>query len=84
MAGIDVKVIWKTRKAIYRPNKWRAKHMEVPEGAALNVLVHGVFQCSDDDGHLPYFVVELENGRCHYADITEVQFTDTEEEMRQC
>ena len=79
MAKLTMTLNWNKRPAIYRPNKYRVVKYELPEGAEVPVEVLGIFQCADDDEVGPVFVVELPNGKCDYAAITEIQFTDKEE-----
>ena len=79
MAQLTMTMNWKKRPAIYRPNKYRAAALEMPEGVELPVEVLGIFQVSDEDGADAVFVIEYTNGKCDYAAITEVQFVDKEE-----
>lgn len=39
-------------------------------------FVLGLFQCSEEDGPNPYFIVEFESGQCFYAAPEQVVFVD--------
>lgn len=78
MAELRLNVNLVTRPAIYRPNKYRAYDLGVEEGTEIHVDVHGAFQYRDVDEADVSFLIEYPNGKCDYAAITEVQFTDKE------
>lgn len=76
MAQITVNMNLKTRPAIYRPNKWRADYLGFEEGAEICVDVFGIYQVAIDEEVDAYFVVTLPNGKCTYAGVNDIQFTD--------
>lgn len=84
MAKLTMTMHWHKRPAIYRPNKYRAAALKLPEGAEIPVDVLGIFQTKDDDSIDVVFVVEYPDGKCDYAAITEVQFVDKEEPYADC
>lgn len=75
MAGhINVNVNLTTRPAIYTPNKYRAAALKIEEGTVLKVDVFGLFQVASEEDTDAYFVVELPDGSCTYANVTEIKF----------
>ena len=72
--SFEVSVNLATRPALYTPNKYRAAALKVEEGAVLNVEVFGLFQVASDEDTDAYFVVELPDGSCTYANVTEIKF----------
>lgn len=78
MAGLTMSMSWERRPAIYRPNKYRVHELGIPEGSELLVDVLGIFQCKDEDNTDAYFVIEYPDGKCGYAAVHEIQFTDKE------
>ena len=70
---------WKKRPAKYFPNKYQAFRMGIPEGTMLNVDVLGLYQVNMDEDVDAYFIVEDDVGKCWYAGVEEIQFTDKEE-----
>lgn len=79
--SFDVSVNLVTRPAFYTPNKYRAAALKVDEGTVLKVDVFGVFQVASEEDVDAYFVVELPDGTCTYAAVTEIRF-DKEAEAR--
>lgn len=79
MAELRLNVNLVTRPAIYRPNKYRAQQLGIEEGSEIHVDVLGIFQYKDGDEADAAFIVEYPDGKCDYAAVTEVQFTDKED-----
>lgn len=72
---ITVNMNLTTRPAIYTPCVSRPK-LDLVKGTPVCVDVFGVYQVSDGEDVDAYFVVTLPNGRCTYAGVEEIQFTD--------
>ena len=85
MADITVNMNLQTRPAIYTP-KWNRPHLGLEKNVPIDVDVFGIYQVAVDDEVDAYFVVTLPSGKCTYAGVDEVQFTDVvgymEEVMR--
>lgn len=64
------------RPAVYRPNKFAAKRLGIEPDTEVNVTALGLYQVTDGDEAGPYFIIELEDGRCRYAAPDEIQFVD--------
>lgn len=78
---LTVSVNLQTRKALYTPSVYNAEKYGLSLDEPTQVGVFGLFQCGDEDGSEAYFVVELPDGKCCYADVCQIQFIkDTEEE----
>lgn len=72
---IEVNMNLKTRPAIYTP-KFDRPHLELKKGEPVNVDVFGIYQVAIDDEVDAYFVVTLPSGKCAYAGVEDIQFTD--------
>lgn len=75
MARIEVNMSLTTRPAIYTPVVNRP-NLGLEAYVPVNVDVFGVYQVAVEADIDAYFVVTLPNGRCTYAGIEEIQFTD--------
>ena len=76
MAGnITVNMNLQTRPAIYTP-KINRPHLNIKKGESINVDVFGVYQVAVDEDVDAYFVITLPNGKCTYAGVEDIQFTD--------
>lgn len=78
MASIEI--VWQRRRAMYtpivnRPALGLLKDVPVP------CRVWGCYQVSDGEDINPYFVIELENGRCTCASPEQVIFYNEEGEL---
>lgn len=73
MAGIEIRM--ERRQAVYRPPCNRPE-LGLEKGEPYACEVHGCYQVTEDGEAYPYFVIELYDGRCTYASIECVQFTD--------
>ena len=83
MANIgDIKVYMNlsTRPAVLTP-RHDIKSAGLKKGVPVNVDVFGLYQvaCGEDDCDA-YFIAELPDGRCVYAAIETIQFTDKDGE----
>lgn len=75
-AHIEVNMNLKTRPAIYTP-KIDRPHLGLSKNVPVNVDVFGIYQVAIDDEVDAYFVVTLPSGKCTYAGVEDIQFTDT-------
>lgn len=76
MAGtITVNMNLKTRPAIYTPDINRP-HLGIKKGESVKVDVFGIYQVAVDEDVDAYFVITLPNGKCAYAGVDTIQFTD--------
>lgn len=75
MAHITVNMNLKTRPAIYTP-KFQRPHLGLEAKVPVNVDVFGLYQVAVDEDVDAYFVVTLPNGKCAYAGVDDIQFTD--------
>lgn len=75
MANITVNMNLKTRPAIYTATCDRP-HLGIRKGEAIDVDVFGLYQVAVDDEVDAYFVVTLPDGKCTYAGVDQIQFTD--------
>lgn len=75
MANISVTMNLTTRPAIYTP-KFDREHLGIRKNTRIKVDVFGVYQVAIDDDVDAYFVITLPTGRCTYAGVEEIRFTD--------
>lgn len=74
----DIEVYQQRRRATVTQNKWSAAHNNLKEGThTCHVL--GLFQVENDVEVNPYFICEMDDGRCIYAEPTQVRFIDTDD-----
>ena len=80
MSGIEISIQMPRRRAEVTQDKHQAIYNKLDEGVhPCHVL--GLFQCNDGDEDVnPYFICELNDGRCIYASPGQVRFVDTDEE----
>ena len=71
MATIEMK--WERRPVAFVP-RYDSEKLGYKRGEPVTAYALGLFQCSDDDSANPYFVVELENGKCTYVAPEDIQF----------
>lgn len=76
---MSIVIKWELRKAIYRPRVDRPT-LNITKGDEVPVKVHGCYPVADGDDVSPYFVAELEDGRCTYAAPEDIQFVYEEDE----
>ena len=77
---IDVYMNLCTRPAILTPKR-DAPKAGLKKGEPVNVNVFGLYQVKVEEYDVDaYFVVELPNGRCVYASVESIQFTDKDGE----
>lgn len=79
MAKWDLEMAWQRRLAIYTPLVDRP-HLGVEAGVGIKCRVWGCYQVAEDGDVNPYFVIELENGRCTYAAVDQIQFIRRDDE----
>lgn len=73
-ANIDIG--WVLRPAIYRPRVNRP-NLNIVKDTEVHCHVWGCYQVDDGEGDVnPYFIVELQDGRCTYVAPEDIQFTD--------
>lgn len=75
MAHISVNMNLTTRPAIYTPPVNRP-NLGLDAHVPVKVDVFGVYQVAIEEDIDAYFVVMLPNGRCTYAGVDSIQFTD--------
>lgn len=79
--SIHIRCNLDTRKALYTPSKFNAAKYCLSTNEPTPVKVFGLFPVTERDGDSDaYFVVELPDGKCCYANVDQIQFTDKEEE----
>ena len=71
MATIEMK--WERRPVSFVP-KYDNDRLGIKRGDGVEGYALGLFQCADDDGSSPYFVVELMNGYCTYVAPEDIKF----------
>ena len=69
-----------TRKALYWPSDFNAMKYNLSTTEPTTVGVFGLFQVKEEEDVDAYFVVELPNGMCCYANVVQIQFIEKEEE----
>lgn len=83
MAALNstINIVYQRRRALYTPLVNRPT-LGLVSGVAVWCRVHGCYQVADADGIdvNPYFVIELEDGRCTYASPECIQFVKEEDE----
>lgn len=72
MAIIEMR--YERRRAQFIAKQFHEVKFGYKKGDVVKVDVLGLFQCSDEDGAQPYFICELENGRCIYVLPEDIQF----------
>lgn len=76
--SITVNMNLKGRPAVYTPPVDRPL-LGLEKGVAYAVDVLGLYQVVVDTDVDAYFVVVLPDGKCTYAGVDQIQFTDCEE-----
>ena len=79
MAKWDIEILQQRRRAIYTPGVDRPT-LGLTKGTPVECKVFGCYQVSDGDDVNPYFVLELESGRCTYALPEQIQFIKEDDE----
>ena len=74
-----INVMHERRRAIYTPPINRPT-LGLSIGIGVQCYVHGCYQVDDGEDVNPYFVIELEDGRCTYAAPENIQFIKGEDE----
>ena len=75
MANITVNMNLKTRPAIYTPPVDRPQY-NLKAHEKYSVDVFGLYQVAVDVDVDAYFVIMLPSGKCTYAGVDQIQFTD--------
>lgn len=79
--SISIRCNLVTRKALYTPSKFNAAKYCLSTDEPTHVGVFGLFPVTEHNGDSDvYFVVELPDGRCCYANVDQIQFIEKEEE----
>lgn len=76
--ALKMDLVWQRRSAIYTPCVDRPK-LGLEKGKEYKCRVWGCYQVDDGEDVNPYFVIELENGRCTHAAPEQIQFTKEDE-----
>lgn len=79
MAKWEMNLVWPRRRAIYTPLVDRPS-LDLTAGEAVMCRVWGCYQVNDGEDVNPYFVIELENGKCTYAAPEQIQFIKEDDE----
>ena len=79
MATWEIEIKYERRSAIYTPLVNRPA-LGLTRDVPVNCEVWGCYQVNDGDDINPYFVIELENGRCTHALIEQIQFIREDDE----
>lgn len=77
MATIEMR--YERRRAQFIAKQFHEAKFGYKKGEVVKVDVLGLFQCSDEDGAQPYFICELENGKCIYVLPEDIQFIKEDE-----
>lgn len=77
MATVNIEI--KLRPALYTPCVDRPE-LGLTKGVPVKCMTFGCYQVCDGDDVNPYFVLELESGRCTYALPEHIQFIKEDEE----
>lgn len=75
----NIEIVYQRRRAIYRPRVDRPA-LGIVKGTEVKCYVHGCYQVNNGEDINPYFVVELENGRCTHVAPEDLQFIKEEDE----
>ena len=75
MAGFSINVNLRTRPALYTP-VFDRPNLGLKKDRPVNVGVFGAYQVAVDDDVDAYFVVELPDGHCTYAGVSDIKFLD--------
>lgn len=75
MASFTVNMNLQSRSAIYTP-PFNRPNLGLKKYEPIKVDVFGIYQVAIVDEIDAYFVVTLPNGKCTYAGIEDIQFTD--------
>lgn len=78
MPGLEMNIVWHRRRAIYTPLVDRPK-LGLVKGVPVECRVWGCYQVSDGDDINPYFVIELNSGRCTHASPEQIQFVEEDD-----
>lgn len=78
IANINVSMNLRGRPALYTPPVDRPR-LGLEKGATYDVDVLGLYQVVVDTDVDAYFVVVLPDGKCTYAGVDQIQFTDCDE-----
>lgn len=79
MASTQIDIVWQRRRAIYTPLVDRPA-LGLTKGTPVNCRVWGCYQVHDGEDVNPYFVIELESGRCTHASPEQIQFVKEDDE----
>lgn len=77
--ALNMEIVWQRRRAIYRPQVDRPQ-LGIKAETEVPCRVWGCYQVSDGEDINPYFVVELENGRCTHVSPENLQFIEEDDE----
>lgn len=75
---LNMEIVWQRRRAIYTPVCNRPS-LGLEKGVEYRCRVWGCYQVADGEDINPYFVIELENGRCTHAAPEQIVFTEEDE-----
>ena len=78
MTGLKMEMVWQRRRAVYTPIVDRPA-LGLIKGVPVNCRVYGCYQVNDGEDVNPYFVVELESGRCTHVSPENIQFVEEDE-----
>lgn len=73
--GLNMEIVWQRRLAIYTPGVDRPA-LGLEKGKEYSCRVWGCYQVTDGEDVNPYFVIELNNGRCTHAAPEQIQFIE--------
>lgn len=76
---MTLKFGWERRKAIYTAPVNRHS-LGIVRGQEVPCRVWGCYQVEEEGDVAPYFVVELEDGRCTYVAPEHLRFIEMEDE----
>lgn len=79
IVATTIDIAYQRRRALYTPPINRPQY-NLKAGESVLVHVHGCFQVDDGEDVNPYFVIELEDGRCTYAAPEYIQFIKEDNE----
>ena len=76
---LEMEIVWQRRRAIYTPLVDRPA-LGLTKNTPVNCRVWGCYQVNDGEDVNPYFVIELESGRCTHASPEQIQFVKENDE----
>lgn len=77
--ALNMEIVWQRRRAMYTPT-FNRPQLGLEKGISYECRVWGCYQVNDGEDVNPYFVIELNNGRCAHASPDHITFIEEDEE----